>query len=130
MSCDGGTPDSMTVTLTVWTGKSTTVPVYFRAVDALDFSKVKFVRCSIQVDCSSGAAQARAVYKYTNDKISYDTPVALTSYQANNGTTYGAWTDVTTSAKLFAELGVECENSSGAGVELAVVTVRFDFREV
>ena len=128
MSC-GGTPSSITVTMALWTGKSTTTALYVRLIDAIDMSKVKFVRATLQVESPSGAFQGKAGYRYTNDKVTYDTAVDLTSYQVNGGIIYGAWVDVTASAKLFAEFGVQTLNQSGTQVEMALATLRIDFRE-
>ena len=130
MSCSGDNLKSMTVTINGWSAKSISIPNPFRAVDAIEFAHVKFVRATVQVENNSQFVQARATLRYTNDKLNYDTPIALTSYQSGNGTVYGSWADVTTGAKLFAELNVEVQNSSGTAVEMGQITVRYDFRGV
>lgn len=42
MGC-GGTPGSITVTMTPYSSKITGTPNYFRLVEAIDFSKVRIV---------------------------------------------------------------------------------------
>lgn len=76
--------------------------------------------------------KVRVAYRYSNDGVTWDNPVALyangTNEQTNDGAVYGNFADISTNQKLFIQWGFQAINSSGTAVEMAMASMKIDKR--
>lgn len=92
------------------------------------------LRVSFEMRQNSGGTEIRPALRMSNDTQQWDTPVAIgAATRTTEGVTYGDdYVDVstTTKAKVFAQLGIECKNTSGAGPEMCMAALKVDIKEV
>lgn len=126
MSCNGS---STSGPAPVWTNKTTNSWLFHPLAPPESSVGVNSVRPTLEVSQSSGAIKVRPALRYSSDLNTFESAVAIDAAnmtQTNDGTKYGTWTDIQTGQKNFVQFGVEVENDSGTGTELAMVTLRLD----
>ena len=103
----------------VWTD-GTSSPMFHPFSDAIDTGSVTYARASIEMDQDTGFCKMRPALRYSDDGITWGTPVAIIAgYRATIGIDYGTtWVDLTglATAKNWVQFGVEAANESGSDV--------------
>lgn len=118
----------------VWSAKSTSLWLFHPVSGPLDSNGIDKVRVSFELRQSSGAATIRPALRMGNDGLTWDNPVAIgTATLSTEDVSHGNdYIDVsaTTKTKGLVQLGIECKNTSGAGVEQCMAALKISTKEV
>ena len=108
----------------VWTGGSTTVPVFHPLSPPIASAGLLYARFAVQMTQDSGDCQLRVAVRYSNDGVAWDASkdvggAYVTTDAPQFGTTYVDLMGLAgTSPRAWIQYGVEAENRSGATVAL------------
>lgn len=123
----------------VWTGKSSSVWLFFPASGLLDTGSIKEARASLELSQGTGDIEIRVAMRTSNDGTTWSTPVELSAQtQTGDGTAYGAgyidlWNTTTfpndaLKDKQLVQFGFFVKNVSGSGIEMGSATLRLTLR--
>ena len=130
MSC--GDNSFTTGPLSVWSERTTNTWLFFPFSVPINNPAIERVRASFEMQNNSGNAKIRPALRMSNNGLAWDTPVAIgTDTSTANGVTYGDSLEdmgATTAGKGFVQFGIQCQNASGALLELCQATLKLDIR--